>query len=33
MLNFWKDKNSWAPTWNDEISTLRIKSLKFKNLK
>lgn len=29
MLNFWKDKSHWSSTWNEEKSTLRIKSIKF----
>lgn len=32
MLNFWMDKAVWLPTWNDEKSTLRVKSLKFTTL-
>jgi len=29
MLNFWKDRNYWASTWNDEKSALKIKRVKF----
>lgn len=29
MLNFWKDKNHWEPTWNEEKSTLRVKRISF----
>ncbi|XP_025423118.1 uncharacterized protein LOC112692604 isoform X2 [Sipha flava] len=29
MLNFWKDKNYWSTTWDNELSILRIKKIKF----
>ncbi|KAL4131837.1 hypothetical protein QTP88_009086 [Uroleucon formosanum] len=29
MLNFWKDRNHWAATWNDERSSLKVKRVKF----
>ncbi|XP_060850898.1 uncharacterized protein LOC132929522 [Rhopalosiphum padi] len=29
MLNFWKDRNQWISTWDDEKSTLKVKSIKF----
>lgn len=29
MLNFWEDIVHWAPTWNEEKTKLRIKSVKF----
>eukprot|EP00102_Acyrthosiphon_pisum_P012999 XP_008182377.1 PREDICTED: uncharacterized protein LOC100165182 [Acyrthosiphon pisum] len=29
MLNFWKDKNYWSSTWNENKSALRVKKVKF----
>lgn len=29
MLNFWKEKDSWAPTWDNGNSMLRVKSIKY----
>lgn len=29
MLNFYQYKFQWSPTWNEEKSTLRVKSVKF----
>ncbi|XP_022166764.1 uncharacterized protein LOC111031217 [Myzus persicae] len=32
MLNFWKDKNHWSSTWNENKSALRVKRVKFTSL-
>ncbi|XP_026809559.1 uncharacterized protein LOC113551491 [Rhopalosiphum maidis] len=29
MLNFWKDRNHWLPTWSDDKSALRVKQVKI----
>lgn len=29
MLTFWKHRNEWEHTWNEEKSVLRIRSVKF----
>lgn len=33
MLNFWKAKDKWAPTWDKGRSMLRVKSIRYSTIK